>query len=339
MKLYLAPKSSLGLIHHLRTANGDDGIGGTAVRRKRLDDAINGKRMLDALDETAQRWLQHAGDPVYAYVDDRARGTSTKHFATQVMGEPVPSGAFLNVGHDVCVCTPQFTFMQMAKDLDPIEAIGLGMELCGTYSIDRLDTESPAASNTPSADLDARGHACSFELPRVASAARLANYAERMWGLRGRRNAQDALRWVIDGSASRMETAVYLLLCLPKRLGGYGLPKPVLNPKLIISNPDGRKERYPDLFWQGPNIDIEYNSDSDHSGEWARYRDSKREVELVVADVKVMPLTRLQLTYVDEFDTFAQGLRRMLGVRTRPTDAGWEHRRAELRRRLLLEQA
>ena len=132
-----------------------------------------------------------------------------------------------------------------------------------------------------------------------------------------------------------METAVYLLLCLPKRLGGYGLPKPVLNPKLIVRNPDGTKERYPDLFWTGANIDVEYNSDEAHSGEWSRYRDSKREIELTVANVKVLPLTRPQLLNVDEFDAFAQGLRRLLGVRARAADSGWNHRRAELRRKLL----
>jgi len=126
-----------------------------------------------------------------------------------------------------------------------------------------------------------------------------------------------------------------MLLCLPKRLGGYGLPRPILNPKLIISNPDGAKERYPDLFWLGPNIDVEYNSDTDHSGEWARYRDSKREVELTVANVRVLPLTRAQLMDVGGFDAFAQGLRRMLGVRSRKPDLEWEMRRAELRQALL----
>lgn len=92
----------------------------------------------------------------------------------------------------------------------------------------------------------------------------------------------------------------------------------------------------PDLFWLGPNIDVEYNSDAEHSGEWARYRDSRREVELAVADVRVLPLTRPQLMDADSFDAFAQGLRRMLGIRSRTPDAGWAHRRAELRHTLLL---
>ena len=102
-----------------------------------------------------------------------------------------------------------------------------------------------------------------------------------------------------------METAVYLLLCLPKRLGGYGLPKPILNPKIIISNPDGP------------------------------YRDSRREIELTVANIKVLPLTRQQLMSADGFDAFAQGLRRLLGIRSRSFDAQWMYRRDELRQTLL----
>ncbi|MBQ1450133.1 MAG: hypothetical protein IIZ12_04265 [Eggerthellaceae bacterium] len=157
----------------------------------------------------------------------------------------------------------------------------------------------------------------------------------RQSALRGSVGANAALKWVIDNSASPMETAVYLLLCLPKRLGGYGLPKPILNPKLIISTPDGTKERYPDLYWIGASIDVEYNSDLSHSGEWARYRDSKREVELTVANVRVLPLTRRQLMSVSEFDAFAQGLRKMLGIRSRKVDSEWAYRRDELRGRLL----
>ena len=66
-----------------------------------------------------------------------------------------------------------------------------------------------------------------------------------------------------------------------------------------------------------------------------RYRDSKREVELTVANVRVLPLTRRQLMSVSEFDAFAQGLRKMLGIRSRKVDSEWAYRRDELRGRLL----
>ena len=332
MKLYLAPAPSLELTRYLRSTNGEDGLMGTPTRKKELKDAVNTARAVKGLDDTAQRWLEHVGRPVHAFVSDRSKGTSTQHLVTHVYGGSMPHGAMLDLGHGVCLCAPHFTFMQLAAQVDLIDAVSIGMELCGAYSRWRLE---PGVMGDPYYREHPETQECTFDVPPAMRANRAQAFAERQRGGRGAVGARAALRWVVDNSASPMETATYLLLCLPKRLGGYGLPKPILNPKLIISNPDGTKERYPDLFWLGANIDVEYNSDSSHSGEWARYRDSKREVELTVANVKVLPLTRPQLMDADEFDTFAQGLRRMLGIRSRAADPDWTRRRDELGQRLL----
>ena len=332
MKLYLAPKSSLELIRFLRSTNGEDGLMGTPMRKRKLVDAINSVHAIDELDNTAQRWLEHVQNPIHIFVAEQAKQTKTNRLISHVHTGPMPHGSMLDLGHNVCICAPHFAFMQMATQVDTIDMVRIGMELCGSYSLWRLE---PDVMGDPYYLERRETQTCTFDVPQASSAARLAAFVERQQGQRGAVGARAALRWVLDRSASPMETTVYLLLCLPKRLGGYGLPKPVLNPKLIVSNPDGRKERYPDLFWLGKNIDVEYNSDSAHSGEWSRYRDSKREVELTVANVKVLPLTRAQLMNIDEFDAFAQGLRRMLGIRARSTNLQWEYRHNELCQRRL----
>ncbi len=332
MHLYLGPSSSLELIRYLRSVNGSEGLGGAVVRKQTLRDAINTVRTMEELDVSAQLYLQHVTCPVRAFVGSDGRKTSTKRLVTQVFSARVPYGAFLDLGNGICVCSPQLVFMQLAAKLDTIDTISLGMELCGTYSKWRME---PFRMGDPYYFEQRESRSCTFKLPPATKVGRIGAFVDRLGGLRGAVGSRAALRWVLDNSASPMETATYLLLCLPKRLGGYGLPQPVLKPKLIIRNPDGVKERYPDLFWQDPAIDIEYNSDSDHSGEWSRYRDSKREVELVAADVRVLPLTRHQLMDVDEFDAFAQALRKLLGVRARKPDARWFHHRGELRRKLL----
>ena len=332
MRLYLGPKSSLELIRFLRGANSAEGIEGTPVRKRSLSDAINTAKAIKELDITAQLWLEHVEQPIHAFVPERAKGTSTKHLVTHVFSQQIPNGAFLNLGHGVCICTPQFTFLQLASKLESLELLALGMELCGTYS--RWNPDAGSGGLAAARDME-NARSCTYDLPPVVNAKQLAAFVNRMSGQRGAIGARKVTRWVLDRSASPMETATYLLLCLPRRLGGYGLPQPMLNPVLKISSPDGVKKRYPDLFWHGPNIDVEYNSDEAHSGEWARYRDSKREVELTVADVRVLPLTRPQLMDAHEFDGFAHGLRRMLGIRARPFDPEWPYRRDELRRILL----
>ena len=335
MKLYLAPESSLELIRYLRSVNGADGLGGKVARNRTVNDAVNTVKGIDELDATAQFWLQHVSEPIQAFVGNRAQGTSTKRLVTHVFNQQIPYGSFLNLGHGVCICSPQFAYLQLGTKLDFLELLCMGMELCGSYS--KWSSDDGEASARYGERERSRG--CTYDLPHAMNAVRMEAYLERMYGQRGAVGARRPLRWLLDGSASPMETATYLLLCLPRRLGGYGLPQPYLNPLLKVSGPDGVVERYPDLFWLGANIDVEYNSDEDHSGEWARYRDSKREVELTVADVRVLPLTRPQLMDAQEFDAFANGLRRMLGIRTRPLDANWAARRDELRRFLLGEQA
>lgn len=333
MKLYLAPEPSLEIIRHLRSVNGPDGLEGHPVRKRALRDAINTTRGIHELDRTAQLALQHVSRPIQAFVHDKSLGTKTKHLVTRVFSQEATSGLFLDLGHGICICTPQFSFLQLGARLSLPELLAMGMELCGSYSRWPLDTEEHAAER--GGDRKSRG--CTFDVPPVMSAIRLQPFVERMIGQSGAVGARKALPWLLDGSASPQETAIYLLLCLPRRYGGYGLPKPLLNPKLIISGPHGAKVRYPDLYWPGAGIDIEYNGDSTHSGEWARYRDSKREIELVAADVRVLPLTRPQLMDAVEFDEFAQRLRKMLGVRTRPSDPEWAGRRGRLRQALLFD--
>ena len=318
MKLYLGPTSSLELIRYLRIVNGAEGLEAKPVRKRLLNDAVNTVKSLDELDAAAQFWLTHLSSPIHALVGDSAQNTRTKRLVTHVLAGQTPNGAFLDLGHNVRICTPQFAYLQLGMQLDFLDLLRIGLELCGGYS---LDPEQPGS--------------CAFGLPPAMEAGRMESFLERMAGQRGAVAARKTLRYLLPRSASPMESATYLLLCLPRRLGGYALPQPLLNPKVMISNPDGIKERYPDLFWKDANIDVEYNSDEDHSGNWARYRDSKREVELTVANLRVLPLTRNQLMDAGEFDAFAQGLRRMLGIRTRPHDPEWEFRRDELRRRLL----
>ena len=275
--LYLAPESSIELMRYLRSTNGSDGLGGATVRRKTLQGAINTTRDLNKLDETAQRWLGHVSRPLRLCVDDHRKRRANQRFVSHVLRTPIPTNTFLDLGHGISICAPHAAFAGMAAQVDLIDAVRIGMELCGFYSQWKLPT---AFKSQEERLQNPETRSCTFGVPEAMHASQSQGYASRLASRYGAARAQAAARWLADGSASPMETAVYLLLCLPKRLGGYGLPRPVLNPSVTIQTPDGNLERHPDLYWEERNIDVEYNSDEDHSGEWARYRDSKREVQL-----------------------------------------------------------
>ena len=136
-----------------------------------------------------------------------------------------------------------------------------------------------------------------------------------------------------------MEAKVALLLSLPAKYGGYGLPKPALNPALEPGD-DAKKlyrvESYrPDLFWAEARVDVEYHGNP-HEGEAARTKDAARQAALEADGIKVTVLTFPQVADPAAFDVVARTLAKRLGCRLRIGVSGYEERRAHLREELEL---
>ena len=324
MALYLCGTAALDVMRYLRSTNGGE-IPGTPARPRRLGNALNSDRQLNELGESAQRLLSHVQGKVEVLVPRRRQHTRTSRLETHLWTHDIPRGAFIDLGNGIYLSSPAFLFVQLASKLGEVELIMLGLELCGSYSLWRL----PAPSFGPSQG-DLRTEA-TYELSPALTAARLKSFIIRMDGERGVVRARNAAKYVLDNDASPMESAVYLLLCLPRHLGGRGLPKPLFNVKVNVTTSTTTTSRYPDLYWPTRALDVEYQSDQDHSGDWARYRDARRQVELEAENVTVLPLTRHQVMDADEFNAFATSVRRMLGVRSRPLPRDWERRYLKLR--------
>ena len=83
--------------------------------------------------------------------------------------------------------------------------IQLGFELCGTYDTTNGDVR---------------------ECAPLTTVDRLDAFLASLGPMHGKKNASYALRYVANNSASPRETALAMLLCLPYRMGGYGIPMP-----------------------------------------------------------------------------------------------------------------
>lgn len=320
MQLYLSHQSAVEMIRHLRT-NDPETLAGAHVSSATTPRAsINDLEGLASLGPTAQRWLSHLRSPIHVLVPDRRQVQHSKRIHAHVCSSPLPRGSFLNLGHDVFLSRPELTFLQMAarERLSLPKLLMYGMELCGFYG--------PAEDG-----------ATNYDCTPVTSASSIRSFATRATRVEGAASARRASRWLAEGSASPMESIVCLLLSLPCAVGGYGLGTPTLNPPITIRSASGYKKRYPDLYWEnkqgGRAVDVEYQSDFAHIGVLPLYRDSKRQTELTVGNVTVLPLTKLQVTNADEFDEFARGLARLLGKRLR-LNSGWSSRRYDLRAEL-----
>lgn len=260
--------------------------------------------------------------------DQRARSNSV---IPRVWGTPLPREAFLCVRKDLYVSSPEFLFLQMARALELPELVALGMELCGTYRRD-----------VPMHRLGEEGHefATVYQIPSITTPAKLRDFIGRMNGAQGVDRALRALGYVLPGSASPMETATYLLLCLPRRLGGYALPKPTLNPSLKLNRGGQRytvrMSARPDLYWKSAKLDVEYLGDDFHTDD-NRSLDSMRRKALEHMHIEVIELTKEEVVDAEIFHAIAMRITKRLGKRMRyDAVAKFIDRRSHLRSILLM---
>lgn len=234
-----------------------------------------------------------------------------------------PKESFVVVEEGVAVASPALSFLQMAESLS-IEALAVaGMELCGRYAVDR---EGVIVSRHP-----------------LTSVSYLKRFVDRAQGMRGVKKARRALRFVMDDSASPMETSLALLLSMPRLLGGYGLPQPVMNARIdavesaesmAVLRGEPRFFRG-DLCWPRAKLCVEYDSDAYHTGSERIAHDSWRRTELHLAGFTVVTITKKQLYDVFLLDRVVRLLAKQLGVRVRGEDVLFADRQRRLREALL----
>lgn len=269
-------------------------------------------------------------NPLHVLVPQANRRSGSRSVVSHVWSGNVPKGAFRKVKHDVCVASPEFLFLQMAQELELPQLVELGMELCGTYRREVRIGSTGMLNDSPETE---------YDIPPLTTPAKLKKFVESVGPARGAKAARQALKYVLPDSASPMETVVYLLLCLPRRCGGYGLPKPVLNPVITLSKAGRkhtlRKSSAPDLFWPKAKLDVEYNSD-EHHGERQRALDSMRRKALERMNIEVIELTREEVWSTELFHATALRIARRLGKKIRPVSEGsFDSKRRALRLSLL----
>ena len=266
--------------------------------------------------------------PLYLLVPKAARRRTVKNVKQRLCRTAMPDRSFLRLGDWAYVPTPELTFLLMAHHLKLFELVMLGMELCGHYRLVGAPTHSTLASK-----LTLYGQA------PLTNPQRIAAVLERAGGMTGLPLAKRALGYVAEGSASPMETALYLLLCLPRKLGGYGLPRPQLNARRRVTARAGSltlsKTLVPDLFWPSKRLDLEYDSEEFHASVDALQKGARRALALRAMGVEVVSVTKEVVYEEDAFDALARVVAKFLGVRVRKQTQTGELQRSLLRNTVL----
>jgi very-short-patch-repair endonuclease len=269
-----------------------------------------------ALDYLVQR-------PIRLIVGDADARRSYPDISFHFCGGVLPAGALLDTSQGLRVSSPECCFLQMASRLSLLESIKLGYELCGSYRL------------LPDPEYVDRGF---ISAQPLTSTAKLADFLARVSGIKGRKRALRALRYIADDSASPRETALTMLLCLPYKLGGFGFRLPQINYRVDISKTRralASKSYYVcDLYWPERKLAVEYDSDQFHADVEQIASDAKRRNALGALGLTVITVTRQQLNVVAEFNKVAALISKHLGKRIQYNDPGFTRAHRALRKML-----
>ena len=235
--------------------------------------------------------------PVHIMIGERCARHESKMVILHLFSKKTPVGCFMNNGNGLMVSSPEFCFLQMADRLTLVGLIELGYELCSVYSIPPKGDSS----------LPKNGF---YNREPLTSVNKLKGFLEIMPGVKGHKKAKHALRYMLDGAASPMETKLAMFLVLPYMLGGFGFDLPELNKRIDLTKA-ARKDfdkdyLVCDMFWSDKKIAVEYDSDQQHTGPDRIASDSKRRTALDLSGIRVVSVTKQQLYSTAELERVAR---------------------------------
>lgn len=191
-----------------------------------------------------------------------------------------------------------------------VDLVLVAMELMGTYR------------------LAAPGGTTRYGQQQLLTFASVEQFMRGVGRAYGKNRLDTALSLALPHSASPMETALYLLLCLPERYGGFGLPRPKLNRELPVKEHerlwDGGASITPDLLWADAKLIIEYDSNEMHGGlgPIKLAQDATRANVLSALGYTVLRVTTRNIQSPAEVERIAWQVASKLGVElAEPSDA------------------
>lgn len=265
----------------------------------------------------------HVMPPYHIFAPDKRSRRASRRSVCRALPEGLVTPSFVSI-NDACACAiPELAYLYLCQSGDLTSHVQCAMELCGTYALGPNEHDRITR----------------YQLAPLSSKASIREYAQVNRGVKGSGKALSTLRYVCDKSASPMETALCMLLCLPTKSGGYGLPLPELNAELpVIAHLGSRREkgvRYGDLVYRSTRLIIEYQSRLFHEYAGTSDDDEERRDDLEVMGYHVMFITPNRLKDFDRFEGIVQRIAHHLGVSLASSIMGATEERLELRKRLL----
>ena len=200
----------------------------------------------------------------------------------------------------ILLSTPEFCFLEAATDLSLLELIQLGYDLCAIYLPDSFSEFNQ------------------INRKAITTQQAISEYLNSAVNVKGVQKARRAISYVLDNSNSPMETMIAIIMTLPRNLGGYGIIKPQLNKKIMLSSYGSqllhRNYCICDAVWPLQKVILEYDSNMTHLNPEQHKIDKARLNALSMSGYHVISITADAFRNLSTMDSTFTTLRWTLGL-------------------------
>lgn len=232
---------------------------------------------------------------------------------------PLPERSLIKIGHGIYVTDVLLTAQQLARQMGEVELVEYLLELCGEYAL------PPDGGNYRSC-------------PHLVAPGEIKGWTDRVRGQHGANKLRRALSWVRPGARSPMETAFFMMLLMPRRLGGLGISELELAHRIDVTGEacglTRRKHFECDAYAPSSRTDFEYNGII-HETEEQLAIDVERANALEAMGYNVMTITRHAFFDPEAFRRLMLAIERKAGRRADRVPEGFAERQEGLRRFVL----
>ena len=264
----------------------------------------------------------------------------------------------LETEHGFLVTSPLLTAFIMSRHLTDLQLLLVLAEMCGLFAVCALPAplevelshaiDSGAISTTLGwVRCPSEGGAASNLWRRDALVldGDLDRFCSDVCGMRYGNRFMAVSHLVPLGAASPFEVEAYLLLGLPRALGGEGFCGIELNVKVVLSTSAraivGKTRVYIDLLLSSPDgrrqVAIECQGKASHGRAGDGLRDADRMTALQAMGYDVLLLTHGQISDEDRFRAIVKAVCRMLDVEYRDKSSDEQRVEALLRSELFVD--
>lgn len=298
------------------------------------------------------------GFPLYTLVRTRGKRTCPASIRQRLFLGELPRESVLETEHGFLVTSPLLTAFVMSRHLTDLQLLFVLAELCGLFAVcalpAALEAELSRAIRSGAIPKSFGWARCPSEDGTASNLWRrealvlgedLDRFCSDVCGMRYGKRFIAVSHLVPLGAASPFEVETYLLLGLPRSLGGEGFCDIELNVEVALNTSAraivGKSRVYIDLLLSSPDgerqVAIECQGKASHGRAGDGLRDADRMTALQAMGYDVFLLTHGQISDEDRFHAIVKAVCRLLDVEYRDKSLEEQGAEALLRSELFVD--